>query len=126
MKKIVLSLFLVTLYSPNSFSGPGSSKSLEEGESSQPTRAVPVESQAKWNPNLEKRMREIARKDPLKLSLEDKCFVDIANSLGHPTAVHIIRQYYSSPSSSQSSYRDYHTNHFSLTKFMKKGSGKYR
>ena len=107
MKKILVTLFLVSLYQGNSFAGQGSSKPLEEGESSSSSRPITVKPQKKWDRHVEERMKEIAKKDPLKLSLEDKCFVDIANSLGHPIAVHIIKQYYTS----HSSYREDHTSH---------------
>ena len=109
MKKILVTLFLVSLYQGSSFAGQGTSEALEEGErkpllSSRPIRVKPQE---KWGLHVEEKMKEIAKKDPLSLDLEDKRFVDLANSLGHPTAVHIIKQYYSS----QSSYRVDPTSH---------------
>ena len=68
-----------------------------------------------WNKELklwkkiivsEQRMKEIAYKNPLRLSIKDQTLVNIAASLGHSVAFHIMRNYYSKPKPMVYTYSD--------------------
>jgi hypothetical protein len=60
----------------------------------------------------QRRMEEIAWKNPLNLSIKDREFVHLSTFLGHPVATHITRNYYFSKPEPQ--FYIYDESHFSL------------
>lgn len=95
VKSIFYTMFILTC--KNVSGGCPQSLPLEEHDSSSlpPTvkrRDIPVEFQKE---TVLEKMKEIKNKDPQRLTLSDKCIVDIAASYGDPTAQHILNTYYS-------------------------------